>query len=323
VTFLLIVTVGFALDLIIGDPAWLPHPVVGMGRLTSWMEKVMLRLARTPFSRRVAGLLLVFLVVGATYLAASWLLRTLSGSAPVVAVLVEVWLVSTVLAVKSLGQAARRVKDFLQVEEIEEARRSLGWIVGRDTGNLDEPEIVRGCIETVAENTSDGVVAPIFYLFLGGVPLALAYKAVNTLDSMVGYRDEKYRDFGWAAARLDDLANFIPARLTVVFLLLAAVFFGLGASCGWRTVRQDAWKHPSPNGGYPEAAVAGSLRVRLGGTNYYQGRPARRPYLGASFPPPTVHDLDQAVRLMYLASFMAFVSGLLIRGALFGAVVAF
>ncbi|MHB1127166.1 MAG: adenosylcobinamide-phosphate synthase CbiB, partial [Bacillota bacterium] len=224
---------------------------------------------------------------------------------PIIGGLVNIWLMSTTLATRSLAGAARAVGQPLIRGDLFTAREKLAMIVGRDTAELSEGEIVRGTVETVAENTSDGVVAPLFYLFLGGAPLAMAYKAINTLDSMVGYRNERYLNFGWAGARLDDMANYLPARLTAVLLSLAAVIGPGKPARGLQTLLRDGRRHPSPNSGYPEAAVAGVLGVRLGGYNSYHGRSSFREYIGEDLTPLRAVHIGQAVKLMYIAAVLA------------------
>ncbi|HLO25804.1 MAG TPA: adenosylcobinamide-phosphate synthase CbiB, partial [Geobacteraceae bacterium] len=189
--------------------------------------------------------------------------------------------------------------DALARGDIGEARRNLSYIVGRDSANLDEPEIWRATVETVAENSSDGVIAPLFYLMLGGPPLALAYKAINTLDSMVGYKNEQYLQFGWASARCDDLANWLPARLTGLLMVLAAPLAGLSMTRAWWMMARDGHNHASPNSGIPEAAAAGALGVQLGGTNRYFGKPVAKPTIGDALKPLSREAYRGAVRLMY------------------------
>ncbi|MNI51510.1 cobalamin biosynthesis protein [compost metagenome] len=190
----------------------------------------------------------------------------------------------------------------LRKGDIPAARSALGMIVGRDTAALDSPEIVRGTVETVAENIVDAVISPLFYALLGGAPLAMAYRAVNTLDSMVGYKNDKYRDLGWASARLDDVANYIPARLTALLLTLCARLLRLDWRRCWHMVRRDARKHPSPNSGYPESAVAGALGIRLGGFNVYHGVTSFRAYMGDPLRSLEPEDIIVASRLMLLSS---------------------
>ena len=284
------------LDWLLGDPRWLPHPVVGIGRLITGLERP---LRRRVADERLAGVLLVLLTVGLTT-ACGWGLlfgaQLLHPWAGIVAAALLGW---TCLAARSLHQESGQVAEALARGDLPAARSWLSRIVGRDTAGLDERDLWRGTVETVAENSSDGVIAPLLCLLLGGPLLALAYKAVNTLDSMVGYRNERYLHFGWAAARLDDLVNWLPARLTGLLMVLAAPLTGLSAGGAWRVMRRDGHKHASPNAGIPEAAAAGALGVQLGGTNVYFGQPVAKPTLGDSLRPLDESAWRGAVRLMY------------------------
>jgi adenosylcobinamide-phosphate synthase len=217
------------------------------------------------------------------------------------------------LAARSLHRESQLVAEALGRGDLTAARRYLANIVGRDTAELDEAEIWRATVETVAENTSDGVIAPLFYLCLGGPLLAIAYKAVNTLDSMVGYRNERYIEFGRASARFDDLANFIPARITGLLMVAAAPLFGLSARNAWRIMRRDGRNHSSPNSGIPEAAVAGALGVRLGGTNLYGGRPVEKPTIGDAVQLLSLASWRGAVMLMYGAEALLLAGWLIIK----------
>ncbi|WP_298440247.1 adenosylcobinamide-phosphate synthase CbiB [Geobacter sp.] len=285
-----------ALDLLLGDPRWLPHPVVQIGRLVSLLEKL---LRRTVASERTAGVLLLVVTVGVTYGIGLGIVRGAALLHPAAGVAVSALLGWTCLAARSLHGESRPVADALARGDLPEARRFLSYIVGRDTAGLSEAEIWRGTVETVAENTSDGVIAPLLFLMIGGAPLALAYKAVNTLDSMVGYRNEHYRRFGWASARFDDLANLVPARLSGVLICLAAPLVGLSGRNALRMMLRDGRNHSSPNSGIPEAAAAGALGVRLGGTNSYFGKPVAKPTIGDPCRPLDAGAWRGAVRLMY------------------------
>jgi adenosylcobinamide-phosphate synthase len=216
------------------------------------------------------------------------------------------------VSVKSLKQHADAVYKPLKNNNIVLAREKLGMIVGRDTDNLDEKEITRGVVETVAENTVDGIVSPLFYAFIGGAPLALAYKAVNTLDSMVGYKEERYFHIGWASARFDDLANYIPARLAGALFLIPALFTSQGIKSSFQTIIRDAKKHPSPNGGITEAAVAGALGVKLGGKNYYFGKPSYRAEIGKEIAELNAEHIKSVIKLMYAVTFLFLILGLFV-----------
>ncbi len=262
---------------------------------------------------------MVFLVVGGSYAVTLFILKLLYFFHPWAALGGEIWLISTTIATRGLAQAAYKVLIPLKEGDLVTARFKISQIVGRDTHNMDARNITRATIETVAENIVDGVISPLFYACLGGAPLAMAYRATNTLDSMVGYRNEKYYAFGWAAARLDDLANYLPARLTGLVLVLAAWLSGLRAGFGqagclpykpalhrakeaWRIMRRDSRRHPSLNSGIPEAAVAGALGIQLGGLNYYQGKPEERARLGDAVEPLEVWHVEQTIKLLYLST---------------------
>lgn len=258
----------------------MPHPVRLFGLATTALEKACRKLARTPRALRLAGALTTVLIISWAGLGSWLLLKWIHEFSPLAASIAAIYLAYTTLSVRGLDRAGGEVLGHLRSGRLDSARSALAMIVGRDTGTADEPEIVRAVIETVAENTSDGVVAPMFYLALGGVPWALAYKAINTLDSMIGYKNDRYRDFGWAAARLDDVINLVPARLTAVLVIAGSFVLRLCWKESYHVVRQDARLQPSPNSGFPEAAYAGALGVRLGGTNFYDGQPVRKAYLG-------------------------------------------
>lgn len=298
-----LVVLAIVIDLIVGDPRSLPHPVVLIGRFISSYERLWNRGAAQQ--RRLSGALLTVMVVGGVW-GISWLILVLLARLhPGLALIAELWLLSTTLAIKGLGDAAWAVVVPLSKGDFPAARQALGMIVGRDTHQLDEAEITRGTVETVAENTVDGITAPLFFALIGGAPLALAYKAVNTLDSMVGYKNQRYADFGFAAAKLDDVANWIPARLTTLCLWLAGWLLSISGvlPLRWkgalRGTCNDAPRHPSPNAGWPEAMVARLLGVQLGGTNFYQGVVSQRATLGEPLEPLVVAHINATIRLMH------------------------
>lgn len=296
-----VILAAIILDLLLGDPRWFPHPVVGIGRLITFLEP---RLRRLIPSERAAGIVLLAMTVGITAGLAFALLRGAYALNAGVGFAVAVVLAWSCLAARSLHRESRLVADALERGDIGAARRSLSCIVGRDTAALEEPDIWRGVVETVAENSSDGVIAPLLCLMVGGPVLALAYKGVNTLDSMVGYKNERYLRFGWASARFDDLVNWLPARLTGLFMVAAAPLVGLSGANAWRIMRRDGRNHSSPNSGIPEAAAAGALGVQLGGTNFYFGKPVEKPTIGDPDKPLDLVAYRGVVQLMYGALFI-------------------
>jgi adenosylcobinamide-phosphate synthase len=303
---LLLFTLAYALDWLVGDPEWAPHPVRWMGWWIQTGERFLRRLIDTPRAEFVGGVFLSLSVVGA-FGVGSWLLLIWLGRwTQILAFAVALYFAVTTLATRSLLDEARAVRRLLLNSDLPGARRQVARIVGRDTGELDQQEVTRAVIETLAESASDGVVAPIFYLAIGGAPAALAYKAVNTLDSMIGHRDERYELFGKLAARLDDAANFIPARLTALLFVLAAWALRLDWRGALRVLRRDGAKHKSPNAGRPEAAMAGALGVQLGGTNYYDGEPHYGQRLGDAKHPLDDRALRYALQVTACASLFMF-----------------
>lgn len=289
---------GCALDLLLGDPAWLYHPVCIIGKYISWCEKKLR--ARGGNLRRSAVLLTASTVLVTT--AAAGLLIFLSGLLGRVPRLIVMALLDWMgLSAKCLAQEAVGVERALG-RGIEAGRRQVARIVGRDTAALSEREVVCATIETVAENTTDGVISPMAYGLLGGPVLMWAFKASSTLDSMVGYLDEKYRDIGWSSAKLDDVWNYLPARLTGCLLSLGAALCGLDGKSAFRIMRRDHRNHKSPNCAWSEAAAAGALHVQLGGTHLYFGKPVAKPTIGDDLRAPKREDIRAAVRMMYAAS---------------------
>ena len=285
--FPVILCLGFFLDQIIGDPAWLPHPVRAIGWVISKLDSILNRASLGPLFQRIAGIFMAIVVIAATffitYLFQKWILTGLDGLWKIIGIAFLVVLTATTLASRELARAGFLVISAVDEGDIESARQRLAMIVGRDTANLDEKSILRAVMETLSENLSDGVIAPLFYLAVGGLPLGLAYKAVNTLDSMVGYKNERYRYFGWASARIDDVFNYIPARISGVLIVLCAAFVCRSRKSmvnSWKTMYHDGNKHSSPNSGYPEAAAAGALGVKLGGPSTYFGTLVEKPWIG-------------------------------------------
>ena len=309
-TGLYTVPLAYLLDIIVGDPPRVPHPVVIIGKAISVLEGILYSPGRVR--GLLGGAFMALTVVASAYAAGAGLLHLLRSINPWLASIAEIWIISTTLAARGLAGAARDVLDPLTRSDLPAARIMVGRIVGRETASMDTRGVVRATVETVAENTVDGVIAPLFYALVGGAPLALAYRAVNTLDSMVGYKNERYMYFGRFSARLDDAANYIPARISGLMILAAAWITGRRAGAALRAVLRDAGRHPSPNSGIPEAAVAGSLGVRLGGFNVYGGRQSFRQHMGDEIYPLEPSHIRQAVDLMYMSSFLALAAGLIV-----------
>ena len=299
--------IASVLDATCGDPRRLPHPVRAMGRSIAWLDYRIRTICRNATSLRFAGICLAGGLPIMTYHIGAVMIEGAEHFAGWLGSALSIVLASTTLAARDLWDHVRAVYGPLDAGDLPAARRAVALIVGRDTARLSESEVSRATVETVAESAADGVIAPLFYLAVGGAPLSLAYKAVNTLDSMIGHQDERYADFGWASARLDDLANWIPARITAILLILGA---GLTTGRleqvrnGWRVFRRDGSKHPSPNSGSPESAMAGVLGVKLGGTNFYDGIAQDRPVLGQEGRGAGPRDIRSAAKVMVAASML-------------------
>ena len=285
---------AFGMDLLFGDPRWLPHPVKAIARLAMALEPPLRRIIPNP---RAAGVLTELVVLAATAGVAFGLVAGAHRVHPLLADAVAILLLYTCLAGRDLARHSGRVYQALAAGDLPAARVQVAMLVGRDTDTLDEPGVVRAAVESVAENLVDGVSAPLFFAMIGGPVGAMLYKAVNTLDSTFGYKNERYLRFGWAAARLDDVANYLPARLTVPFMVLAAAILRLRPCQAWRLCRRDGRKHPSPNSGLAEACVAGALGVELGGINSYFGVPSERPRMGEPLRPLVPADILRVNRL--------------------------
>lgn len=289
------------LDWVLGDPHWMPHPVRWMGRMIAGLEPRLRALfPKTSRGELAAGGLLTALVVLTFWGGSAALLYLLEKQFFWLSVPVQVWLGYQLLAARALEQESGAVCPFLKAGDLAGARRAVSMIVGRDTAVLDEAGVTRAAVETVAENTSDGVLAPLFWMLIGGVPLGMAYKAVNTLDSMVGYRNDRYLYFGRISARLDDLLNWIPARISGLLMCLSACMLpGFRGKNAFRIFFRDRKKHASPNSAHTEAACAGALGVQLAGDAIYGGNVVKKPFIGNPIRPIEVEDIGRAARLMY------------------------
>ncbi|MBN2040596.1 MAG: cobalamin biosynthesis protein CobD [Spirochaetes bacterium] len=288
---------GFVLDLIFGDPYTFPHPVRFIGKYIEILEEPLRKIS----SLKIAGILLTVIVVITAYFV------TLYFSA--ISIVLEIFIIYTIFSTRTLSNEAMNVYSCLKSGDLNSARIQISYLVSRDTDCMKEEDIIRATVETISENIVDGIISPLFYLFIGGAPLGMAYKAASTLDSMVGYKNETYIDFGWASARLDDVLNFIPARITAVLIPFAALFCGYDAKNSFRIALRDRHKHSSPNSAYSEAAVAGAIGCQLGGPASYFGQRVIKPYIGDRIREVNRGDIIRTIRIMYFTSFLGLVLG--------------
>ena len=309
---------GFLLDFIFGDPVWLYHPVRVIGNFISFGEKTLRKIFRkTPGGELAAGAVLWFLTAGLSFLIPFAVLAGAQMIHPVLRFLIESFWCYQILAARCLVNESGKVYDRLKENDLPGARKAVSMIVGRDTENLTVEGVTKAAVETVAENTSDGVTAPLLFLILGGAPLGFLYKAVNTMDSMLGYKNEKYLYFGRFPARMDDVFNYVPSRITALLMIAAAFLTGMDGKNAWKIYLRDRRKHASPNAAQTEAVCAGALRVRLAGDAVYFGRLYKKEYLGDSLRPIEAEDIRRAGRLMYVTAVLM----LIIFGVLKAAVI--
>lgn len=298
--------IGYIIDLIIGDPYSFPHPVRYIGKLIKVTENKIRNIAKTDKGLKIGGFILWAITVGLTYLV-TYMIVKLFSFIPGGYIIANSILIYTTLATKCLKDEAVKIYNVLKTGDIEKSRIQLSYIVGRDTTHLDEGEIIRATVETVAENTVDGIIAPMFYAFIGGAPLAMAYKAINTLDSTVGYKNEKYKDLGFASAKIDDIANYIPARIAVLLMAIGSLVLGYDYKKASQIAVRDRKNHKSPNCAYPEGAVAGALGVQLGGTNIYFGQAVYKPTIGDKVREIEIEDIVKTNKIMYATSLTSMV----------------
>lgn len=310
------ILIALLLDFVLGDPRWFPHPVKLIGRFALFMESPL----RKAFgNQRLAGIMIVALVAVVALLCAYGLIRVAGLVHPLAADIVSIVMLYTTFAARDLAGHGMAVYRELKDGDLAAARSKVSLLVGRDTEHLEEAEVVRATLESIAENTVDGVTAPLFFAVIAGPLGAVLYKVLNTLDSTFGYKNDRYREFGWASARMDDLANFIPARLTALLIPVAAAILGLKLLESFRILLRDGRKHPSPNSGLAEAAAAGALGVQFGGRNYYFGRPSERPAIGDALRAMNREDIVRGIRLMFAVLVLAAILFLVLRRLWLGA----
>ena len=304
---LIMVVAGFWLDLLLGDPHSWPHPVKVMGRLIYYLTNKFNQPAYSSHQKRWLGIMTWIITVGLSGIIIYFILY-LCRFNQLLYLLVGTYFSYTCISTQQLAIEARKVIKLLQKNDLALARQQLAMIVGRDTKNLNREEILKATIETVAENTSDGVIAPLCYLMLGGPTLGIIYKSINTLDSMIGYNNEKYRDFGRFAAKCDDLVNYVPARLTWLLLIISGWILQGDVHEAWLVGKRDCKKHLSPNSAFPEAVVAGMLHLQLGGPHYYFGKLVNKPYIGDDFQVMVnVNHLKKTITMLYVTAIIALI----------------
>ncbi len=305
---------GFVLDALFGDPAWLPHPVVYMGKAISKLEKFLRpRLPKTPQGELLGGAIVAFCLPVGTFLLTGLVCWGAARLHPLLGLAVQMFWCGQALAARGLVQESTNVYKELKKPDLPGARKAVSRIVGRDTAELTAEGVTKAAVETVAENASDGVIAPLLYMLVGGAPLALTYKAINTMDSMLGYKNEKYLYFGRVPAKLDDVANYLPSRLAALLWVAAAAFTHNDAKGAWKIWRRDRRRHASPNSAQTESACAGALGVQLAGPAYYFGQYYPKLTIGDALRPIEPEDILRANRMMYVASSFALAWGCALR----------
>ncbi len=305
---------GFVLDALFGDPAWLPHPVVYMGKAISKLEKFLRpRLPKTPQGELLGGAIVAFCLPVGTFLLTGLVCWGAARLHPLLGLAVQMFWCGQALAARGLVQESTNVYKELKKPDLPGARKAVSRIVGRDTAELTAEGVTKAAVETVAENASDGVIAPLLYMLIGGAPLALTYKAINTMDSMLGYKNEKYLYFGRVPAKLDDAANYLPSRLAALLWVAAAAFTHNDAKGAWKIWRRDRRRHASPNSAQTESACAGALGVQLAGPAYYFGEYYAKPTIGDALRPIEPEDILRANQMMYVASSFALAWGCAFR----------
>ncbi|BEP28712.1 cobalamin biosynthesis protein [Helicovermis profundi] len=307
------VAIAYNLDQLFGDPYWFPHPVRFIGKYINFLEK---KLNLDKYNKKFTGLVLLLIVMTTVYILIFWILK-ISSFNSIFKLIIESFIIYTIFATKCLSLEGKKIAIALKENNTEKARQLISYLVSRDTENMNEKDIVKATVETLTENIVDGIVSPIFFLAIGGAPLAYLYKSVNTLDSMVGYKNKKYIDFGWASARFDDLLNYIPARLGALLVVLSAFILRLNYKNSFKIMLRDRFNHSSPNSAYPESAAAGALDIELGGKASYFGKVENKPTMGDDNKTPNYRDIENSVYLVNLVSIISIVLLIIFRVVFF------
>lgn len=295
------VLIGYTLDIVFGDPYWVKHPVIYIGDIINGLERKLMGLK----SKKIGGVLLLLIIMAIAYTVPFTILALATEIHPYLGIALEALMISQILATKSLHRETKKVYKALLSKDMATSRKFMSYLVSRDTGAMEEEDIVRSSIETVSENIVDGIIAPLFFVVIGGAPLGWLYKGVNTLDSMVGYKNEKFMDYGWASARFDDVLNYIPARITGPIIVLASFLLGYDYKNSFRVLKRDCRNHASPNSGFSEAPVAGALNIQLGGRVSYFGVIHNKQTMGDQSEALEIGHIDKTFRIMFLSSFLA------------------
>ncbi|WP_321994315.1 cobalamin biosynthesis protein [Clostridium butyricum] len=304
-------TIGFILDLLIGDPNNPFHPVRGIGLLASKLETIFRKLLKN--SLKIAGLIVWMITIILTFAITYGIIFVCMKINKYLGIIVQGIIIYFCISAKGLVVEGYKVIKYLNEGNIEKSRKQLSYIVGRDTESLDSKEITRAVIETIAENMSDGVIAPILFAGIFGAAGSMAYKAVNTMDSMFGYKNEKYIKFGYFPAKLDDLFNYIPARVTGIFIIISSFFLKRDYKNSFKIYKRDRYNHTSPNSAHPEAAMAGALDIQLGGANYYFGKIVEKPVIGDKIKEIEINDVKKTAEILYLSAVMGFILMVIIK----------
>lgn len=304
--------IGYLFDLIVGDPQGFPHPIKLIGNMISKVEKNLRQKCKNKNDERKAGIILWLIVVGISFIVPYLIIFIAARINIILAIIIESIMCYYILATKSLKDESMKVYNALKSNNLINARKYLSYIVGRDTENLSSEEIVKASVETVAENASDGVIAPIIFMLIGGAPLGFMYKAINTLDSMVGYKNEKYINMGRFSAIADDIANYIPSRLAAYLMIISSKFVGMDYKNAYKIYKRDRFNHLSPNSAQTESVCAGALNIILGGGHYYGGVLVPKPTIGDDIKPVDIEDIKKANKLMYATSMLCLIIGIAI-----------